>query len=65
MSRYYYALGSDGYLMRDWFVGLLFAVGNFLYLYKGFGRAEDWALNIGGVLALGVAMQVCASGSGF
>ena len=35
MSDYYHA-GSPAGLMRDWFVGLLFAVGVFLYLYKGF-----------------------------
>lgn len=56
MSAYYHAVGSEGRSMRDWFVGLLFVVGIFLYLYKGFGRAENWALNIGGVLAVGVAV---------
>jgi hypothetical protein len=56
MSAYYHAVGYEGRSMRDWFVGLLFVVGIFLYLYKGFSRAEDWALNIGGVLAVGVAV---------
>ena len=50
MSAYYYTP------LRDWFVGLLFATGTFLVLYKGFSYAEDWALNIGGVLAVGVAI---------
>jgi len=50
MSAYYYTP------MRDWFVGLLFVTGTFLVLYKGFSHAEDWALNIGGVLAVGVAI---------
>jgi len=56
MSAYYHAVGYQGRSMRDWFVGLLFVVGIFLYLYKGFGRAENWALSIGGVLAVGVAI---------
>lgn len=50
MSAYYYTP------LRDWFVGLLFATGTFLVLYKGFSHAEDWALNIGGALAVGVAI---------
>lgn len=56
MSAYYHAVGREDRSMRDWFVGLLFVVGIFLYLYKGFSRAENWALNIGGVLAVGVAI---------
>jgi hypothetical protein len=56
MSAYYHKVGPEGRSMRNWFVGLLFVVGIFLYLYKGFGRAENWALNIGGVLAVGVAI---------
>src|SRR5688572_6066749 len=35
MSRYYHATRS-GRSMRDWFVGILFAMGAVLYLYKGF-----------------------------
>jgi hypothetical protein len=42
--------------MRDWFVGLLFATGTFLVLYQGFSHAEDWALNFGRALAVGVAI---------
>ena len=34
MSAYYHVT-CEGRSMRDWFVGLLFAVGVFLYLYKG------------------------------
>jgi hypothetical protein len=56
MSAYYHATGFDCRSMRDWFVGLLFVEGIFLYLYKGFGRAENWALNVAGVLAVGVAV---------
>lgn len=42
--------------MRDVFVGILFAIGSFLYLYRGFGQRENFALNIAGVLALGIAL---------
>lgn len=42
--------------MRNFFVGILFALGAFLYLYKGFSRKEDYALNMAGVLAVLVAV---------
>jgi len=51
MSAYYYSPA-----VGDLFVGALFAVGVFLYLYKGFSRAEDWSLNLAGLFAIGVAM---------
>ena len=41
--------------MRNLFVGLLVAVGSFLYLYKGFSVRENLALNIAGIMAIGVA----------
>lgn len=53
ISAYYHA---DGGAMRDVFVGGLWAIGAFLFLYKGYSRAEDWALNLAGVLALGIAL---------
>jgi hypothetical protein len=56
MSAYYNAVGYEGRSMRNWFVGLLFVEGISLCLYKGFGRSEDWALNIGGLLAVAVAL---------
>jgi len=56
ISAYYRAVGPTGHSMRDWFVGSLFVVGMFLYLYKGFSRLENWLLNIGGVLAVLVAL---------
>ena len=61
MSAYYFALspddaGKNAYPMRTWFVGILFAIGAFLYLYKGFSNKENWALNIAGICALGVAI---------
>lgn len=50
ISAYYH---SDA---RDVFVGALWAIGLGLIAYKGFSRREDWALNIGGVLACCVAL---------
>lgn len=49
LSAYYH---SD---MRDLFVGVLCAIGFTLFLYKGFSRSEDWALNLAGLLAAGIA----------
>jgi len=51
MSAYYYSPA-----MRDTFVGAVVAIGVFLYLYKGFSRQENWALNLAGALAVGVAL---------
>ena len=51
MSAYYHAGG----LVRDVFVGFLFAIGFFLMLYKGFTDFENWALNLAGGLLLVVA----------
>lgn len=53
MSAYYHAGGG---VMRNWFVGLLFALGINLFLHKGFTPAENNALNLAGVMALGVAL---------
>lgn len=50
MSAYYHTP------VRDAFVGMLVTVGAALLLYKGFSRSENWALNIGGVLAILVAL---------
>lgn len=49
ISAYYH---SD---VRDVFVGVLWAMGLGLIAYKGFSRREDWALNLGGVLAFCIA----------
>lgn len=49
-------------VMRNWFVGLLFALGIILYLYRGFTDLENWALNLAGVMALGVALCPMAWG---
>jgi hypothetical protein len=50
MSAYY------GTPMRNVFVGLLFVVGAFLYLYKGFSNRENVALNCAGLSAGVVAL---------
>jgi hypothetical protein len=42
--------------MRDVFVGALFALGALLVAYRGFSWLENWALNLAGVLAWGVAL---------
>ena len=42
--------------MRIWFVGLLFSIGAFLFLYSGFSKKEDWLLNLAGIFAWGVAI---------
>jgi len=41
--------------MRNLFVGVLVAVGVFLYLYKGFSVEENLVLNVAGILSIGVA----------
>jgi hypothetical protein len=41
--------------MRNVFVGVLWAIGAFLFLYKGYSRREDIALNIAGVAAVMIA----------
>jgi hypothetical protein len=46
----------EGAPMRSWFVGMLFVLGIFLYVYKGVGDIENWLLNIAGISALGVAL---------
>lgn len=51
MSAYYYSPS-----MRDVFVGVLIAIGACLYLYKGFSSRENWALNVAGVMVIGVAL---------
>jgi hypothetical protein len=50
LSAYYYTA------MRDVFVGVLFAAGAALFLYKGYSRSEDWVLDFAGTFAIGVAL---------
>lgn len=42
--------------MRDVFVGILCAVGLLLWLYKGYSQAENIALDIAGIAAVGIAV---------
>jgi len=42
--------------MRNLFVGVLISIGSFLYLYKGFSKTENTALNAAGILAVLVAL---------
>jgi hypothetical protein len=53
MSAFY------GGVMRDWFVGILWAIGFFLINYKGFSALEDWLLNFAGLFAVLTAMTPC------
>jgi hypothetical protein len=59
MSAYYHAVGTDATghgSMRNWFVGILFAVSISLGLYRGYSRVEDWLLDAAGVLGIGIAV---------
>ena len=63
MSAYYHATleGLPGHpagqgVMRDVFVGSLFAVGVILVIYRGVTRPETYALHLAGVLALGIEL---------
>jgi hypothetical protein len=64
MSAYYHASdslhplgGAPGQgIMRNCFVGVLFAVGALLYSYKGYSWLEDTTLKIAGLLAVGIAV---------
>jgi hypothetical protein len=56
MSAYY---GENGGTLRNWLVGILWAVGSFLYLYKGFSLLENVLLNLAGGFAVGIAMVPC------
>lgn len=55
MSAYYWEALEKGAPVRVWFVGGLFAIGVCLYLYQGFTKGENYALNVAGLLAIGVA----------
>jgi len=50
MSAYYHTV------MRDEFVGFLFAVSGMLVVYRGYTWLENWALNVGGLFLAGVAL---------
>ncbi len=50
ISGYYYTG------MRDVFVGVLWAIGVFLFSYKGYGQEDDWAGNLACIFAIGVTL---------
>jgi hypothetical protein len=56
VSQYYWAVTTEPNTARSVFVGGLFAVAVFMYLYKGFTHAENIALNSAAVLAALVAL---------
>jgi hypothetical protein len=60
ISAYYHEpAGRDGPLgrePRDVFVGVLCAIGAFLYLYKGYRWEENLALNVAGIAAAAIAL---------
>jgi len=61
ISDYYFAFAPPTSALRDFpgrvvFVGVLFVLGFFLMLYRGFSRTENWALNIAGLSAVLVAL---------
>jgi len=55
LSAYYWATNTGFNPSRIVFVGGLFAIAAFLYLYKGFTPLENMALNAAGAFAIGVA----------
>ena len=56
ISEFY---GHENGAMRDFFVGILCAVGALLILYKGYGWVENWLLNAAGGFAVATAMIPC------
>jgi len=57
ISDYYFAFAPPNSELRAFpgrvvFVGVLFALGFFLILYRGFSSTENWTLNIAGLSAL-------------
>jgi hypothetical protein len=56
MSAYYWASIEGDPPVRVWFVGGLFAIGSFLFLYKGYTFWENWALNGAALLVTLVAL---------
>ena len=61
LSAYYHSTAAmkspyGAGTMRNVFVGVLWAVGVFLVLYRGYSRREDLALNLAGVAAILIAL---------
>ena len=57
MSSYYHTP------LRDVFVGVLCAIGIFLFCYRGYDAAENWTGNVGCVSAIGIALCPLDAGS--
>ncbi len=60
LSAYYFAYATEDiplrvFPMRGFFVGILWAIGCFLILYRGFSKTENWLLNFAGGSAIAVA----------
>ena len=60
LSAYYHCsregcTGAGAGAARNVLVGVLSAAGTFLIFYRGYSRREDWALNLAGIAAAGVA----------
>jgi hypothetical protein len=69
LSDSYYAAEPQGsrvdlFPVRLWFCGILFAVGVFLFRYRGFSENEDRWLSLAGFFALGVAIFPTTSKDG-
>src|SRR5215208_4049844 len=65
MSEYYWASPGGDPPVRVWFVGFIFAIGFFLFLYKGYSRLEELALDFAAIFLIGVALvPMCGSGVG-
>jgi hypothetical protein len=61
ISDYYFAFAPQDSKLRDFpgrvvFVGILFALGFFLILYRGFSKTKDQALDIAGLSLLVIAL---------
>jgi len=50
ISHYYYSE------MRDIFVGAICAIALFLFFYKGYNKWDNWAGNLAGIFAIGIAL---------
>jgi len=69
MSAYYWASPEGDPPVdppvRIWFVGIIFAISSFLFLYKGYSRLEELALDFAAIFLIGVALiPMCGSGVG-
>jgi hypothetical protein len=52
ISAYYHS----GEVTRTVFVGVLWAIGSFLFFYKGYAKAEDHVLDLAGAAAIAVSL---------